>query len=173
MDIKKLEIDLRFRLLEKTILDVSEVIFEEKGIVIKSPEFKLKFFVSYPHTKDSHIYSEILNCEGLYVRNITHLTSLVEDFIRENNLIIDIMSNKDRKISVKNKNIKITKEKIDFENKVRLSDYSYQLYELDDNMETVDNLYSFGDNEIDDMLQFIANHNLNIVKFVDNTNIEE
>lgn len=28
MDIKKLEIDLRFRLLEKTILDVSEVIFE-------------------------------------------------------------------------------------------------------------------------------------------------
>lgn len=168
MDIKKLEIDLRFRLLEKTILDVSEVIFEEKGIVIKSPEFKLKFFVSYPHTKDSHIYSEILNCEGLYVRNITHLTSLVEDFIRENNLIIDIMSNKDRKISVKNKNIKITKEKIDFKNKVRLSDYSYQLYELDDNMETVDNLYSFGENEIDDMLEFIVKNNLNIVKFIDN-----
>lgn len=91
-----------------------------------------------------------------------------EDFIRENNLIIDIMSNKDRKISVKNKNIKITKEKIDFENKVRLSDYSYQLYELDDNMETVDNLYSFGENEIDDMLEFIVKNNLNIVKFIDN-----
>lgn len=102
------------------------------------------------------------------MRNITHLTSLVEDFIRENNLIIDIMSNKDRKISVKNKNIKITKEKIDFENKVRLSDYSYQLYELDDNMETVDNLYSFGENEIDDMLEFIVKNNLNIVKFIDN-----
>ena len=81
---------------------------------------------------------------------------------------IDIMSNKDRKISVKNKNIKITKEKIDFENKVRLSDYSYQLYELDDNMETVDNLYSFGENEIDDMLEFIVKNNLNIVKFIDN-----
>lgn len=80
----------------------------------------------------------------------------------------DIMSNKDRKISVKNKNIKITKEKIDFENKVRLSDYSYQLYELDDNMETVDNLYSFGENEIDDMLEFIVKNNLNIVKFIDN-----
>ena len=84
------------------------------------------------------------------------------------NIIIDIMSNKDRKISVKNKNIKITKEKIDFENKVRLSDYSYQLYELDDNMETVDNLYSFGENEIDDMLEFIVKNNLNIVKFIDN-----
>ena len=70
--------------------------------------------------------------------------------------------------SVKNKNIKITKEKIDFENKVRLSDYSYQLYELDDNMETVDNLYSFGENEIDDMLEFIVKNNLNIVKFIDN-----
>lgn len=66
------------------------------------------------------------------------------------------------------KNIKITKEKIDFENKVRLSDYSYQLYELDDNMETVDNLYSFGENEIDDMLEFIVKNNLNIVKFIDN-----
>ena len=71
-------------------------------------------------------------------------------------------------MSVKNKNIKITKEKIDFENKVRLSDYSYQLYELDDNMETVDNLYSFGENEIDDMLEFIVKNNLNIVKFIDN-----
>ena len=32
MDIRKLETDLRFRLLEKTFLDVSEVIFEEGGI---------------------------------------------------------------------------------------------------------------------------------------------
>ena len=71
-------------------------------------------------------------------------------------------------IKKKIKDIKITKEKIDFENKVRLSDYSYQLYELDDNMETVDNLYSLGENEIDDMLEFIVKNNLNIVKFIDN-----
>ena len=35
-------------------------------------------------------------------------------------------------------------------------------------METVDNLYSFGENEIDDMLEFIVKNNLNIVKFIDN-----
>ena len=168
MDIRKLETDLRFRLLEKTFLDVSEVIFEEKGIIIKSPEFKLKFFVKYPEHKDNHIYSEILNCESLNVRSIIHLTSLVEEFIREHNLIVDIMSNTDKNVHKKSKNIKITKEKIDFEDRVKLSDYSYQLYELDDNMETVDNLYSFGENEIDGMLEFIVKNNLNIVKSINN-----
>ena len=168
MDKIKLETDLRFRLLEKTILDVSEVIFEEKGIIIKSPEFKLKFFVKYPQHKDNHIYSNILSCEGLGVRNITYLTSLVEEFIREHNLIVDIMSNIDKKVHKKIKNIKITKEKIDFENRVKLSDYSYQLYELDGNMETVDDLYSFGDNEIDSMLEYIVENNLNIIKFINN-----
>ena len=49
-----------------------------------------------------------------------------------------------------------------------LSDYSYQLYELDGNMETVDNLYSFGENEIDGMLEFIVKNNLNIIKFINN-----
>ena len=93
MDIRKLETDLRFRLLEKTFLDVSEVIFEEGGIIIKSPEYKLKIFVEYPEHKNNYIYSEILNCESLTVRSITHLTSLVEEFIREHNLIVDIMSN--------------------------------------------------------------------------------
>lgn len=70
-------------------------------------------------------------------------------------------------------NIKITKEKILFDNKTKLSNFSFQLYKLDENGDTDEPLFSFGDNEIDDMLQFIANHNLNIVKFVDNTNIEE
>ena len=168
MDIRKLETDLRFRLLEKTFFDVSEVIFEEGGIIIKSPEYKLKIFVEYPEHKNNYIYSEILNCESLTVRSITHLTSLVEEFIREHNLIVDIMSNIDKKVHKRSKNIKITKEKIDFDGKVKLSDYSYQLYKLDGNMETVDNLYSFGENEIDDMLEFITKNNLNIVKFINN-----
>lgn len=73
-----------------------------------------------------------------------------------------------KKVHKKSKNIKITKEKIDFDGKVKLSDYSYQLYELDGNMETVDNLYSFGENEIDDMLEFITKNSLNIVKFINN-----
>ena len=114
MDKRKLETDLRFRLLEKTILDVSEVIFEEKGIIIKSPEFKLKFFVKYPQHKDNHIYSDILSCEDLSVRNITYLTSLVEEFIREHNLIVDIMSNIDKKVHKKNKIYKNYKRKSRF-----------------------------------------------------------
>ena len=78
------------------------------------------------------------------------------------------MSNIDKKVHKKIKNIKITKEKIDFEDRVKLSDYSYQLYELDGNMETVDNLYSFGENEIDGMLEYIVENNLNIIKFINN-----
>ena len=35
-------------------------------------------------------------------------------------------------------------------------------------METVDDLYSFGDNEIDSMLEYIVENNLNIVKFINN-----
>lgn len=81
---------------------------------------------------------------------------------------LETESNIDKKVHKKSKNIKITKEKIDFDGKVKLSDYSYQLYELDGNMKTVDNLYSFGENEIDDMLEFITKNNLNIVKFINN-----
>lgn len=70
-------------------------------------------------------------------------------------------------------NIKITKEIMFFDEKTKLSQFSFQLSKLDENGDTDEPLFSFGDNEIDDMLQFISNNNLNIVKFIDNTDVEE